>query len=277
MTATPIFVFGRHRSGTTWLSNVIASAPEVYAVSHEMHRGIHESAFFSQVVPFCGGGRTKADLIAIKNLFERSDYFLLTGLEQGPDIIRHGYIDYFRLVMEAAAAKTGASYWLEKTPVHTLFAKFLSASYPDALLLAVVRDAREVVASNVHGFSDPGSAWTWFRQAAVTAIYEKILGRNRVLVIRYEDLRDDFQRTIRSIAEKLGVDAKSLTTNAHPRNSSYAGDMPRFMWWQIAAMACGRSLVHVVPGSVIEFAVEQWRKRKSGVLPPWYFLMGSRR
>ena len=277
MTIRPIFVFGRHRSGTTWLSNVIASSPEVFAPSHELHRGIHESAFFSHLVRFCNGGRTAADLLAIKELFERSDFFLLTGLAEGPDILRHGFAGYFRLVMEAAARKSGARYWLEKTPAHTLLAKYLSESYPDAILLAMIRDSRAVVASNVHGFGNPRSPWAWFRQAAVTAIYEKIVVRNRVHVIRYEDLRDHHRGTVRSIAEWLGLAIDSLSLDAFDRNSSYPGEAPSFEWWQIAAMACGRGLVRMTPGRLIELAVDRWRRRKAAVLPDWYFLIGSRR
>ena len=159
MSARPIFVLGRHRSGTTWLSNIIASYPDVYAPQHPLHHGIHESAFFSRLVPYCNGGRTAADLLAIKHLFESSDYFLLTGLERGPDIVVNGYAKYFRIVMDAAATKHGARYWLEKTPSHTLHARFLAESYPDAVLLAVVRNTGDVVASNVHGFGKPRSAW----------------------------------------------------------------------------------------------------------------------
>ena len=76
MRPRPIFVLGRHRSGTTWLSNVLAAFPEIYAPAHELHHGTHESAFFSHLVPYCNGGRTAVDLLAIKRLFERSDYFL---------------------------------------------------------------------------------------------------------------------------------------------------------------------------------------------------------
>lgn len=276
MPCRPIFVIGRHRSGTTWLSNLIASYPEVYAPMHEAHRGVHESAFFSQLVPYCHGGRTPTDLLAIKYLFERSDYFMLTGLDHGPDIVRHGYAEYFRLVMEAAAARTGARYWLEKTPAHTLLAGFLAKSFPDAILLAVVRNASEVVASNVHGFGNPRSISAWFRQAVVTATYERVIRRSRAVVVRFEDLKERNRDTLRSIAEMLGLNGETVADSGYSRNSSYEATAPGIAWWQVAAMACGRGLVRICPGLVIDRVVDLWHRRHTGTLPEWFFLLAAR-
>lgn len=276
MPCKPIFVIGRHRSGTTWLSNVIASFPEVYAPKHETHRGVHESAFFSHLVPYCRGGRTPADLLAIKHLFERSDYFMLTGLDRGPDILHHGYTEYFRLVMEAASARTGARYWLEKTPAHTLLADFLARSFPDAILIAIVRDATEVVASNVHGFGNPRSVCAWFRQAVVTAIYERIIRRSRAVVIPFEDLKERHHDTLRFIAQVLGLDGDAVPGSGFSRNTSYEAGVPGIAWWQFAAMACGRGLVRACPPLVIDSVVNRWHRRHAGALPEWFFLLASR-
>jgi hypothetical protein len=277
MSVRPIFVIGRHRSGTTWLSNVVASLPGVYAPMHEAHGGIHESAFFSHLVPYCNGGRTAADLLAIKYLFERSDYFLLTGLDEGPDIVRHGYTGYFRQVMDAASQRVGARFWLEKTPAHTLFARFLSESFPDAILLAMVRNARDVVASNVHGFGNPRSVWGWLRQAFVTGVYERIIARSRAHVIRYEDLRDDFRGTVRSITEQLGLPGDvGIVESAFDRNTSYNGHAPPISWWQIAAIGLGRGVARVCPGALIEIAAGRWNAQYARALPPWFFLLGAK-
>ena len=83
---TPLFILGRHRSGTTWLANALATLPEVYAPEHASPRKTHESAFFSHLVRHCNHGRTESDLREIKRLFEHSRFFALTGQAQGPDI-----------------------------------------------------------------------------------------------------------------------------------------------------------------------------------------------
>jgi hypothetical protein len=277
MRVRPIFVLGRHRSGTTWVSNVLAAFPDVYAPVHEAHHGIHESAFFSHLVPYCHEGRTSTDLLAIKHLFERSDYFLLTGLRAGPDILAHGYVEYFRLAMEAAARQKTARYWLEKTPAHTLLARFLAKSFPDAVFIAVVREARDVVASNVHGFGNPHSVGNWFWQAAVTAVYEKIIVQNNLFVIRYEDFKDRHDDTVRAIARRLELGDAQVPAPAFARNTSYREQTPSLTWWQRTAIVCGLLAVRIWPASWVEAAVNRWHARRSGVtLPKWFFLLGSR-
>jgi len=273
---SPIFVIGRHRSGTTWLGNVLAALPDVYTPAHEEHHGVHESAFFSQLVPYCNHGRREADRYAVKCLFERSDFFLLTGLERGPEIDGRDCSTYFRLTMEAAARRAGARYWLEKTPAHTLQAKFLSEAFPGAILLAVLRDHDDVVASNVHGFGEPSSLRCWLRQSVATAVYEKIIRRNDPWIIRYEDLLHDYERTVRSLLERLGIDASYMPGSAYRPNSSYQGAAPPRLWWQRLAIDLGRWLIRICPGAVVERAV-MWRlRRRAGILPSWFFRMASR-
>lgn len=268
-------MIGRHRSGTTWFANALSACDGIWAPRHEVHRGVHESAFFSHLVPHCRGGRTPADLLAIKELFERSDFFLLTGLQHGPDILRQGYAGYFRQVMDAAARARSARFWLEKTPAHTLHARFLSREFPDAVILAVIRRAEEVVASNVHGFGDAGSAWTWFRQALATEVYERVARRNAALVVRYEDLCTDFPGTMSRVAGLLGLEpAVSTDSLAFARNTSYAGEVPRTRWWQSAAISAARFLVRLVPGALLEYAVDRWSaRRRDAPLPDWFFLI----
>lgn len=271
MTATPIFILGRHRSGTTWLSNILASLPEIYVPAHERHDGVHESAFFSHLVRYCNQGRTEADLRAVKHLFESSDFFALTGLKEGPAILGQGPAAYFRSVMEAAAGMSGARYWLEKTPAHTLHAKFLAAAFPDAILIAVIRDYRAVVASNVHAFGDSRSAWSWFRHSLVTAVYEKLLARNGVAVIRYENLVSDYEGTVLALLKRLGIERASAPVSAFRRNTFYEGAPPPREWWQALSMVAGRWLIRPLPSGLVEASVIHWRERKPGILPPWFF------
>jgi hypothetical protein len=274
--ARPIFILGRHRSGTTWLSNVLAAYPDVYAPAHEVHHGTHESAYFSHLVPHCNGGRTPADLAAIKDLFERSDYFLLTGLECGPDILELGYVEYFRRVMEAAAHKHGARFWLEKTPAHTLLTRFLAESYPDARLIGIVREPHAVVTSNVHGFGNPRSLRAWFWQALVTGIYERMLARQDVYLIRYEDLRDRHAETVRALASHLGLDDQPVPATSYISNTSYRSSVPPLRRWQSAAIACGLLLARHWPASSLERLVNRWRCRRVAALPRWFFRLATR-
>jgi hypothetical protein len=271
MPARPLFILGRHRSGTTWLANILASVPGIHAITHERHQGVHESAYFSHLVPHCGHGRTEADRQEIKRLFEQSDFFALSGLAQGPDIGRLGTAGYFRAVMDAGASRRNARYWLEKTPANTLVARRLREAFPDAVFLAIVRDYRQVVASLVHGFGDPESMYDWFRQSVLTAIYEKVIATSHATVIRYEALVRDYDGSLRAILAQLGLPPGSAPRSAFRRNTLYAESRPTLRGWQLLAMKAGRWLVLPWPAAVVERAVLRRLDRARGRLPPWFF------
>ena len=191
--------------------------------------------------------------------------------------MQHGYVEYFRRVMEAAAHRHGARFWLEKTPAHTLLTAFLARSYPDAILLGIVRDAREVVASNVHGFGNPRSVRAWLWQAVVTGIYERILARNnKVYVIRYEDLRNRHADTIRAVARHLSLDDGTVPASRYASNTSYRSEAPRIRGWQSTAIACGLLLGRGCPASWVDRLVNRWRFRRNATLPRWFFALASR-
>jgi LPS sulfotransferase NodH len=265
----PLFILGRHRSGTTWLANALASLPEVYAPEHASPRTIHESAFFSHLVRHCNQGRTDADLREIKRLFEGSQFYALTRLDRGPDILRLGVAGYFRAVMEAGARRKGSRYWLEKTPSHTLHSQFLAEAFPDAVFIAVQRDYRDVVGSNVHGFGKPASLWNWFRHSAATAAYEKVIARRHATVVRYEDLLADFTGTMKGLMHALGIDGP-VPQLATERNTSFADAPPAFTARQRIAMSCARWLVRPVPSAALEGAIVAWRARTPAALPGWF-------
>lgn len=267
--ATPLFVLGRHRSGTTWVANVLATLPEVYAPEHASPRRIHESAFFSHLLRHCNHGRTGPDLQRAQALFERSQFFALTGLERGPDIRESGPAGYFRAVMEAGARRKGARYWLEKTPAHALHSRFLAEAYPDAVFVVVQRDYRGVVASNVHGFGRPDSAADWFRHSAITAAYEKVLGNREAVRVRYEDLVGDFDGTMRRLLDALGI-RSAVPARPGERNSSFTDRAPRLTAMQRFAMAAGRALVMPLPAGALERAIVAWRARRTSHIPEWF-------
>jgi hypothetical protein len=128
----------------------------------------------------------------------------------------------------------------------------------------------------VHGFGNPHSIWAWFRQAAVTAIYAKVLAQNKVFVIRYEDLRDRHAATVAEIAKRLALCESTPRANTYAPNTSYKEHVPRLEWWQRAAIGCGLGVVQVWPARWVEFAVLRWHARKTGVLPKWFFVLGAR-
>lgn len=130
-----------------------------------------------------------------------------------------------RTVTEAIAAAAGKPHVLDSTKEPTrglMLAKYL----PEARLIRLVRDPRSAVASHYWRLKDkgfyhflrrdwrvPGMSPVFLALAAASWTIGNLLGElvarragGRVLLIRYEDLRDDPAGTLGLIGRELGLD-----------------------------------------------------------------------
>ena len=55
--------------------------------------------------------------------------------------------DFLRIVMEAIARKQGVDRWAESTPLHLLYLPLIKKLIPEALVVHIIRDGRDVTAS----------------------------------------------------------------------------------------------------------------------------------
>ncbi|MHA1284992.1 MAG: sulfotransferase family protein [Promethearchaeota archaeon] len=147
----PIFVVRPHRSGTTWIANILCQHSKIVGVQADEHHGIHESAFFSSVENYFGDLRNDNNFIIFVESFGSSDYFRLTGLNK--DFLYNNrpktYAGAFRLIMDTFAKKQRAEYWLEKTPAHTLYLNKIAKYFPNAKFVGITRDVIDVLRSAV--------------------------------------------------------------------------------------------------------------------------------
>lgn len=60
-------------------------------------------------------------------------------------------IDEFRRVLDATAARSGSTCWVEKTPDHLAYVEVIAKHIPDAHFLHVVRNGEDVIASAIDG------------------------------------------------------------------------------------------------------------------------------
>jgi len=81
--ARPIFVLGRNRSGTKWLTNLIANHPDVYCVQSESHGGVIETNLFDRADTSFGNPAIAENYIAFMAWFEQTDFFLLLQFGAG--------------------------------------------------------------------------------------------------------------------------------------------------------------------------------------------------
>jgi sulfotransferase family protein len=141
----PVFVVGCPRSGTTYLYHVLLSAG-----NFAIYRA--ESQVFHLLEPRFGDlsvAGNRRDLLAA---WFKSRLFTATGLKPEPlgqrvlGECRNGG-DFLRIVMDEMAQQQGVKRWAECTPDHILYLPRIKRTIPDALVIHIIRDGRDVALS----------------------------------------------------------------------------------------------------------------------------------
>ncbi len=141
----PVFVLGCVRSGTTLLYHMLLSAGN-FAVYRT------ESCVFNLLEPRFGNlsfGPNKRKLL---EAWCDSRLFTLSGLDKHEietkvmDECRNGG-DFLRIVMSEIAMKQGVNRWADTTPEHILYLHRIKETIPDALVIHIIRDGRDVALS----------------------------------------------------------------------------------------------------------------------------------
>jgi hypothetical protein len=214
----PIFVVGCPRSGTTLLYHMLLSAGDFAIYRAETH-------VFNVLVPHFGDlgrleGRTR-----LVDEWLKTDYFRATGVSA--EVLRARILeqcesggDFLRIVMESVAEKQGVNRWSECTPEHVLHLKEIKREIPQAKVIHIIRDGRDVAASlDKQGWIRPlpwdkrdsllvsGLYWQWIVESG------RRLGRKIVpdyMEVNFERLvanpRDELPAIADFVEQKLDYD-----------------------------------------------------------------------
>lgn len=112
----PIILVGTQRSGTSWLSRVLATHPRLALAVEPRH------------------------IWSWGNSYRPDD--VLTAHDARPEVVR-----YIRRTFEQFVADQGKDRLLEKTPSNCLRLPFVHAVFPEARIILVLRDGRQVISS----------------------------------------------------------------------------------------------------------------------------------
>jgi hypothetical protein len=234
----PVFVLGCGRSGTKFLYHTLLSAGG-FAVYHA------ESNAFNLLGLRFGNLANRNNRRRLLDEYFTSKLFHRTGLE--PKDIDERVMeecrnagDFLRIVMEAIARKQGVERWAETTPLHMLYMPLIKKLIPDAIVIHIIRDGRDVAASlhrigwirplpwdRARAFLVPAIYWRWV--VSKGRRYGQAMGSD-YMEVHYEDLVQNPQNTLARIGKfiehNLDYDLIQQVAlgSVHNPNSSFRGD-----------------------------------------------------
>ena len=184
-----------------------------------------------------------------------SDYFRRSGLNAGE--LRAKVLsecrnpgDFLRIVMESIAREQGVRRWADNSPFHLLYIAEIKKTIPNAQVVHMIRDGRDV-AMSLNRLGWPGCfPWDTRHRLAISGLYWKWLvsqGRESgrklgsdYIELRYEKLVGHPQETLATLSQFIGEDLNyrdiqenAVGTVARPNSSfPYAGELRSVGRWK---------------------------------------------
>ena len=207
----PVFVVGSPRSGTTLLYDILLSAG-----GFALYLG--ESNIFNLLAPRFGDLAVRENREKMLQVWLGSSLFRVSGLEREQieskilDDCRNAG-DFLRTVMDEMARRQGAQRWAGNAPEEILYLRQIKQTIPEALVIHMIRDGRDVSLSlsqkrYIRPFpwkkreTPEGAAlyWEWMVRKGRAA--GQWLG-NDYIEIRFEDLVADPRSVLRTLSAFL--------------------------------------------------------------------------
>ena len=231
MLYAPIFVVGVPRSGTTLLQSLLSASPDAYSLP--------ETHFFEFILPRLSKEAdetlTEEDLEQALSLLklvmglnppERKR--LALGAEAKNGLLTGKTL--FEFVLEwyrPASDQTKELRVIEKTPLHVECMEEIFTLYTNASFVHIVRDPRNAISSILNtpfvaSTCLPWHAQRWNLILHLAWTFRQIAPRN-IISIRYEDLVEDTETTLKRVCAFVGLtyDLKMLVAFAEEANKNF--------------------------------------------------------
>jgi hypothetical protein len=161
----PVFIVGCPRSGTSYLYHLLLSAGRFAQFRTQMN-------VFDVLEPIYGDLGNSQNKTRMMNDWLRSKAFSASGLAAGDIKAKvlaqcHNASDFLRIVMEEVARQQNVDRWIDSTPTNIPHLLRIKKDFPDARIVHIIRDGRDVALSLFkRGWSRP---LPWDRNKALLA------------------------------------------------------------------------------------------------------------
>jgi hypothetical protein len=215
----PVFVVGAMRSGTTLLRLMLNEHSQL-AIPAESHFLLALFRDFGPERELTGADLVRALALVTDSPEWQRDYRhteteLHEAVGPGPISMAELIDRVFRLEI----AETGKPRWGDKTPQNLFRVPDLLACFPDAKVVAIVRDPRDVYLSLLGRDWAGDSSWEIGRYIeqcdALVTRWRKRFPPERFTSVRYEDLVLDPEQTLRTVCSFADLDFEPAMLDFH--------------------------------------------------------------
>jgi hypothetical protein len=234
----PVFVLGAPRSGTTLLYHMLCSSGQFAVYMAETH-------VFNLVGPRFGNLADRVNRQKLLDVWLQSFQFNRSGLNRErfaervmKDCRTEG--EFLRIFMEQISEQQGLDRWAECTPEHLLYLKQIKRALPDAKIIHIIRDGRDVALSEMQQNWVRPLPWDRNHRLQVSGLYwEWIVRRGRedgqkiapdYMEVRFEELVENPREVLPGISSFIGqsLDYETMLASAvgslKRPNTSFADD-----------------------------------------------------
>lgn len=214
------FIVGCSRSGTTLLQALIDGHPNL-AIPPESQIYSRFGAIFHT---YGNLERLESRMRFIEALL-RDAYIREWRLDATPEdverrLARHDRAGVVAALFSLYAEQSGAAHWGDKTPEHIRHMAEIRRDFPNAKLIHLVRDGRDVAEAMRRMIWGPVSAYglahEWRREVMHWESFVAAHGSAGTMIVRYEDLVTSPRETLARVLEFIGepfVDTVSTYTS----------------------------------------------------------------
>lgn len=224
----PFFIFGSPRSGTSLLSRMLDS--------HESMVVPNESLIFKM---FAAHLHLYGDLSQIDNQRVLLQDILNTRVigywtpkplfeDVAQRINRPGFAGVVEALICSRGKDKALEAWGEKSPGHVFYWTDIKQAFPEARVIHIVRDGRDVATSIINARMGPktyyAAAKMWTDYLDGIARIKQDCDPRHFVEIKYEDLLENPEHNLSAICQMIGVEFSPSMLNFFQKDTNYNTD-----------------------------------------------------
>jgi len=275
--AQPVFVIGKNRSGTKWLSNLIANHSDVACLQREGAGGILETDIFSSIPNIFGSLSIEENYLAFLAFYSQNNEFRLMGLDKKVLGTRRArdYFEFNRYIMDKYAEKEGKKFWLQKSSVEN-FGRLYQA-YPEAKFVVIEREIEANIRSTRGLQLLNQEPYSSVLRETVSCIWaHKTLNqfqkRENVFAVRFEQLCSDKAQVVQKVCSFLNIPyEKEMLTDRFEKNTSFKAGVQKdkiLSRQELFLIRVFAPLLALIPYKLFKIIYLGWRSLRHFIAKP---------